>query len=356
MDGTMNSRPIEQITQEIGFYKQQAGACLIEIGTRLNEAKEQLGHGDWIPWLRDKAGFSERTAQNLMKIAREYRNPQLVSDLGMKKSVLLLALESGEREEFISAVHMTGSGEKTVMDMSAEELKKQIAELKKTKEEADRELEQMKLDLQAAQEESQDAQRELDEERRDAEAKAKADAEKAEADAERYNQRIAGLEKQLQLAREEASQPDEDMMAEIRKKAATEEAEKLQRKINKVKEDMRKAESDKKQAEEILKQAIEEKEAAVSARSGLEERLAKAEEQAARAEKKLAESSDPLLAEFRVRFDGLKNSINELFALIDQEEDDAKKEKMHTAMKALMSQVMEVHKHKNERQPNDSEK
>ena len=75
MNEITNVRPIEVITAEIQFYKAQAGTSLLEIGRRLIEAKEQLGHGDWLPWLHDKAEFSERTAQNLMRIAREYTNP-----------------------------------------------------------------------------------------------------------------------------------------------------------------------------------------------------------------------------------------------------------------------------------------
>ena len=56
-------RPIEVITAEIWLYKQQAGAAILEIGRRLNEAKAQLSHGEWLPWLEEKVEFSEVTAQ-----------------------------------------------------------------------------------------------------------------------------------------------------------------------------------------------------------------------------------------------------------------------------------------------------
>ena len=38
-------RDLGVIEAEILFYKRQAGESILEIGRRLNEAKEQLGHG-----------------------------------------------------------------------------------------------------------------------------------------------------------------------------------------------------------------------------------------------------------------------------------------------------------------------
>ena len=74
---------IDTITGQIIACKNQMGRSILEIGKLLIEAKEALPHGDWLPWLRDRVEFSERTAQNFMRVAREYSsNPQLVADLG----------------------------------------------------------------------------------------------------------------------------------------------------------------------------------------------------------------------------------------------------------------------------------
>ena len=42
----------------------------IEVGEYLIEAKEQVGHGDWLAWLTDNVAFSDRSAQAYMQCAR----------------------------------------------------------------------------------------------------------------------------------------------------------------------------------------------------------------------------------------------------------------------------------------------
>jgi hypothetical protein len=39
-------------------------------GDLLLEAKAQLGHGEWLPWLAERCGIPERTASRYMKLAR----------------------------------------------------------------------------------------------------------------------------------------------------------------------------------------------------------------------------------------------------------------------------------------------
>ncbi len=53
--------------------RQAAKASLeraIEAGQYLIEAKECVGHGDWLAWLADNVLFSERSAQAYMRCAR----------------------------------------------------------------------------------------------------------------------------------------------------------------------------------------------------------------------------------------------------------------------------------------------
>lgn len=114
------ARSIEDVTREILDAKGQVVEGYLTIGTRLIEAKEMLDHGEWLPWLAERVDISERNAQNYMRVAREYANPQALAGLGFTKALALLALPSGEREEFIEG--------HAVADMSTRELEQAIRE------------------------------------------------------------------------------------------------------------------------------------------------------------------------------------------------------------------------------------
>jgi hypothetical protein len=67
----------------------------INAGRLLNEARSQVSHGQWLPWLREHCRIPERTAQLYMRLARnapelEKRN---VADLTVRGALELLAPE-----------------------------------------------------------------------------------------------------------------------------------------------------------------------------------------------------------------------------------------------------------------------
>jgi len=71
----------------------------IAAGELLIEAKEQVKHGEWLPWLRDHCTISERTAQLYMRCAKnrtelenQIRND--VADLSLNEATAMLALSS----------------------------------------------------------------------------------------------------------------------------------------------------------------------------------------------------------------------------------------------------------------------
>ena len=119
-------KPLDLLTEEILFYKRQAGRANIEIGKRLLEAKAQLGHGEWLPRLREKVDNSERSAQNFMRLAREYSKSADIADLGASKALALLALPETERAEFAAETHTVNGVEKTASEMTARELREAI--------------------------------------------------------------------------------------------------------------------------------------------------------------------------------------------------------------------------------------
>lgn len=121
-------RSIETITEEILNLKKTAGESILTIGHRLIEAKGMLSHGEWTAWLAEKVEFSPRTAQNFMRLSREWTNTQALADLGATKALVLLALPADEREDFLAETHTVNGEEKQVIDMSARQLEQVIKE------------------------------------------------------------------------------------------------------------------------------------------------------------------------------------------------------------------------------------
>jgi myosin heavy subunit len=176
-------RDIDVITEEIVFYKRQAGSAILEIGSRLNEAKSQLEHGQWLDWLREKVDLSERSAQNFMRLSREYGKSAEIADLGATKALALLALPESDRMNFAAEKHAVNGEEKSVGEMTSKELEQAIRErdaalaAQKTAETA----------LSDAREKAEDAQK-------------KAESAKAERDA--LSAKSDGLEEKLRKAKE----------------------------------------------------------------------------------------------------------------------------------------------------------
>ena len=136
---SLNRTP-ELIAAEIVDIKNQTKKMLIynsiEIGRRLCEAKELVEHGEWGKWLEEKVDYSKSTANNLMKVFKEYGSDQLTlldnnvksqafGSLSYTQAVELLKIPEEEREQFVEENH--------VEDMSTRELKKAIAELEQAK-------------------------------------------------------------------------------------------------------------------------------------------------------------------------------------------------------------------------------
>lgn len=112
---------LQKIENEIITLKNQTAQNIIQIGYKLIEAKEKLPHGEWGGWLSDRINFSQRTANQFMRIAKEFgSNSQSISDLEITKVGLLLDVPSEIREEFIE--------NHDLKSMSTRELKKVIKE------------------------------------------------------------------------------------------------------------------------------------------------------------------------------------------------------------------------------------
>ena len=301
MDAMYEERDIEVITEEINFYKRQAGSAILEIGKRLVEAKEQLSHGEWLPWLEEKVAFSERSAQQYMRLWKEYGKSALSADLSISKALVLLALPDSEREGFAAEKHAVNGEEKTVADMTVKELEKAIAERNAAREQAEKaaaDIQQAKDTALAAQEELARVRKELEELR--------------SRPVEVAVETVDASEEQIAAARLDAE-----------KKAATQ--------VEKAKKTLAEAQERVRKAEEQAAAAAREKEAALDAAKSY-----KAEAEAA--QKKLAASGNEGLIRFKTLFDQTVENVNRLAALL-AELPDGEQEKLRRALRALSQQI-----------------
>ncbi len=145
MENRIAYQDIDRLASEINYIKQQTAKTLlaasIDIGERLTQAKNIVPHGEWEQWLLENVEYSQSTAQNLMKLYREYGGNQIglsgktpleiFGSLTYTQALELLALPPDERETFVE--------ENNVEDMSTRELQKAVADVKAAKEEAEAE-------------------------------------------------------------------------------------------------------------------------------------------------------------------------------------------------------------------------
>ena len=299
-------RTIEVITVDILDAQRKGGEAVLTIGKCLIEAKDMLPHGEWLPWLAEKVGYSEKTAQNFMRLAREFSNPQAIADLGATKALKLLALPPDEREQFVA--------DHNVIDMTTRQLEQAIKE----RDEAKVAAEQAAADQRAAEQ----ARDKMAEDMKFLNARLAG----AREDRERAVQEVARLEAELA---EVKAQPvdvavetvvDQDAIEKARADAIAE----MQAKLDKAKEAAAKARDKQKQAEasvEFLKRSLEERD---------------------KSDKKAAIAGDKELAQFEVLFNQGQELANKLHSLLLKargREDQTAVQDMEKALKALAEAI-----------------
>ena len=270
------SQNADQLAYEINFIKRQALETLllasVQIGERLSNAKELVPHGQWTAWLKEKVDYSQSTADNLMRIYREYGDEQIslsgksksqtFANLTYSQAVALFALPEHQREEFVE--------QHDISDMSIKELKEAIAAQKAAEAERDAaraETEAARMTLAATrremgviESEAKTAGKERDDANKKA-AKAIAEADKANNKAEKAKSEAERLQKELDAANarmQELTAAPAEISEEDRAAIEEEIAKKFEDQISQLTLD---AETERKRAEAIAaeKSALEAK-------------------------------------------------------------------------------------------------
>ena len=143
---------LDKLSGEIITLTRQAQKVALvyicEIGERLAEAKELVGHGNWGAWLRERCDYSQSTAENYIKIFKEFGKKQIsfsdadssqLENLSYTKLLALTALSEDERAKI--------ADENDLESMSLRELQEAIEREKQARENAETEAEKLKSKL-----------------------------------------------------------------------------------------------------------------------------------------------------------------------------------------------------------------
>ncbi len=303
-------RTLDVVTLEIQTLQRQAIEVnlmyAIEIGRRLTEAKAMLPHGQWGDYLKTQVSYSQSTANNLMKVFREYgadqqslfgaAKSQTFATLPYSKALRLLAIPDEEEREQFAADHDLDS-------MSVRELEKAI----KARDEAQQKAAAAKEEAERLREENAAVQEEAERLRKDAQA------------AEEERQRASSMAQRLQTALSDANANAQN--------AATEQ-ERLQRELEVLKA----------RTPEVRDLTPEEKEALTAAE--VEKARAEDAERLREMEKLLAQA-DPDTAAFKVLFTAWQEDFRKVREVLSRiaQTDAEKASRLQTAVKTVLAQM-----------------
>ena len=319
-------RSLEVISAEIRAITASMLSNIMEIGRRMCEAKELLPHGEFGTWIKEQTGYSLSTANNFMRIFKEYSAPQgslfgpeancqTFGNLSYSKALALLAVPAEEREEFADKVDAE--------HLSSRELQEAIRERDEQKaraEMAESETAQMREQMKFAEEARDDIGAALNE---------------SEAERKRLISELNELKNRpIDVAVQKAT--DEEIDAAVQKalKAAAKEHKK------EMDEALSKVSAAAKQNDELEKKVLDAEQRAAEAVKN--NGFAEAEmykREAEELKKKLA-MSDPAVAEFKGLFGQAVDIVTKLKSLRDAASEGGR-EGLNKALTALGKQIME---------------
>ena len=311
----IQERTLPVIISEIKIIEQNTARVVLEngiqIGQRLQEAKEKVGHGGFGEWCRENLNYSQDTAQKFMRLAKEYGDPDsLLTNTAMSRNfsisnaLSLLKVPEEDREEFVQ--------EHPVEDMTNKALEEEIRKLKEEREIGIVVVQRM-----------QDEKEQADEE-------------------------IRMLKDDLQNERDQAIEAHDRMQAANEEAAAAEEkANGLKEKLDKAKEKLKKEKDDRqkeidaaieKERQGIIEQVNAEAAGRMEQIAGENDEL---REKLTETERRLERAARGTVIQFKVLTDQLQDIFEKCGELIINEADQETAHKMNGALRLIVEQFME---------------
>lgn len=287
-----DTRGADEIAKSINRIKAEVQEAVLDgwirIGRELHAAKSKVPYGEWGSWLKTHVNFSERAAQDVMRIAEEYGRSasDAMRSLSKTQAIALLGLSDEQREEFVATHDMDG--------ITTDQLKAQVKELKERAKGDQQTIAQLMAERDALREESAFAPNEPD------------------------DSRVAELEEKLRAAEERAAEAEA-------KAAETEKSVEYRLELNanatkeaiKAKEDVAKARQEKAQLETQLQAYKQRAEIAEKQKERTEEQLLEERAKGPRVEYQTPPEVEQELA--RLRADaGRSEGVQRVRMLVEQ--------------------------------------
>ena len=319
------ARTLPVIIGEIKIIEQNTARIVLEngiqIGERLIEAKEQVGHGGFGQWCKENLNYSQDTAQKFMKLAKEYgddssflANTATSRNFSISNALSLLKLPEEDREKFVE--------EHPVEDMTNKALEEEIRKLKEEKATLEEEVWNV--------------------------AKDRSEIDGRLSDAEAEVQRL-----QSELARAETDSENIEMQEMI--DGMTEEIDALKEKLDKANDKAKKVKEDLKKEKDGRQAAIDQ--ALGNQRHAMEQEIRKEVEaelvdarkhigeltgQIDQLEKRAANAGDEKKVQFKLLVDQLQQTFRSALDVVSQQTDEEMQSKMNNALRIVVKSFEEV--------------
>lgn len=292
-ESSKSARTVDTVTAEIQLIQAQVQKifydAVIQIGTRLLEARELVPHGEWTNYLENRLGYKPSTAQNYMRIAKEFGDGQVSLDgtdpqalfgaLGYSQLLPLLSLPDEERRELAQ--------ENDLEAMSSREIE-ELVKARKAAEEKTAQVEHELAQVKTAEKEALDKA-----------AQAQAKLEKTEKSRKTAKEREVNALAAMRMAEQRADKlAEEHKFLQNQVKALTEQAEQTPL------------------TAEVVPSEAELAQARQEVREEMQTALHAAEDRAAQAESRLEKARNPAAMRVSLLFEEVQTQVEKLEAAL----------------------------------------
>jgi len=223
----------------------------INVGRKLQIAKEKVGHGGWEEWCKSNLGYSQRQAQRYIEISTHYGDENspyskatLTSDLSITKALTILKVPEEQVENFVKDNEVDSATVKELEEkvkslqeenvdknMLLEEMSKELEEATENKDKHEEETEKLRAELEKLknQEESPETKAKLQE--------MHDKLIKAEREAEEEVKKINEMKRKLESAEAEKNEAIKEALEKGKAQASAEAQKEAQTEITKAKQE-----------------------------------------------------------------------------------------------------------------------